>query len=164
MTTPLNSPPVTLLDETDVAKRLIQHGAILLGIGVLASAAVVADRNKPLALAIIAAGLGLLVASMMVRQIWEVFYKGHQIRIVTDPLRGEYLLLDGVRVARGKLGFRSEMRIALASGEKLTVLTDASFVSLRCRILVEPAEPAVGQASLSDEQLLAEIRRRGLRA
>ena len=158
----MNSPAVTLLDETDVVKRLLQHGAILAGIVVLGSAAAVADRNKTLALTIIAAGLGLLVVSMMVQQIWDVSYKSHRIRFVNNPLRGERLYVDGVRVARGKIGFRSEMHAAISSGELLKVVADAGFFRLRCRIFVEPAAGALEHAALSDEQLLAEVRRRGI--
>ena len=164
MTTPMNSPAVTLLDETDVVKRLTQHSATLLGIVVLLSAAKVADRNTRLSLAIIGVGLALLVVPALVRQIWEVAYKGQRIRFVNNPLSGENLFVDGVRVARGKLGFHTETRAVLSSGDTLKVVADAGLFTFRCRIFVEPVPVVAGSSALSDEQLLAEVRRRGIQA
>jgi hypothetical protein len=158
-------PAVTLLDETDVVKRLIQHSTVLLGIVVLLLAGKLADRtNVRLSLAIIGAGLALFVLASLVRQTWDVPYKGQRIRFVNNPLRGEYLLVDGVPVASGELGFHTEMRAAIPSGDTVRVLADAGLFSFRCRILVEPPIAAPANGAVSDAQLLAEVRRRGIQA
>ena len=164
MTTSAVPSAVSLLDETDVRKRLIQHGAFLAGIVTLAAAAALADERRAIALVLIALGLALLVLSALVAQRWEVRYRGHAIRFVNNPLRGEHLYIDGVRVAKGKLGLRSELRAALASGETLMVIADAGLVTYRCRMFVQSEVAPVATGALSDEQLLAEIRRRGIQA
>lgn len=155
---------MTLLDETDVARRLIQHGAIVAGIVVLASAVPFADRQLGLTVALIAVGLSLILLSASVSQRWDVEYAGHRIRFVNNPLRGEHLFIDGVRVAKGQLGLRSELRATLASGETLTVIAEAGLVSFRCRMFVEPAGAPAEAGVLSDAALLAEIQRRGIKA
>ena len=164
MTTPPVPSTVSLLDETDVVKRLVQHGTILVGIVDLASAAPLADRNRVVALTLIALGLALLVVAAFVRQRWDVRYKDHRIRFVNNPLRGEHLFVNDVRVAKGQLGLRSELRAALSSGETLIAIADAGLVSFRCRLLVQPGIAPAATGILSDEQLLAEIRRRGIQA
>ena len=162
MTTSAVPTRVSVLDETDVGKRLIQHGAILAGIILLGSAAPLANHRRMTALVLIAAGLGLLVLSACVVQRWEVRYKGQRLRFINNPLRGEFLYVNGMRVAKGKLGVRSELRGALASGETVVVIGDAGLVRYRCRIFIEPAPVPGTTGALSDEQLLAEIKRRGI--
>ena len=163
MTTPAPS-AVSLLDETDVKKRLVQHGAVLIGIVLLASAAALADRHLPVTLALILLGLPLIALSAFVSQRWDVHYAGHRIRFVNNPIRGEHLFIDDVRVAKGQLGLRSELRAALSSGETLTVIADAGLVSFRCRMFVQAADMPAAAGVLTDDQLLAEVQRRGIKA
>ena len=159
-----------LLDVTDRTLRLLQHGSVLAGIAVLVLAGTTANRpgGHALALWMIAAGLGLFGAAAVTRQKWSVRYKGHEIRFENNPFLGEKLFIDKTLAAgRGKLGFRSETRGVIAAGDGIgdTVIarTDAGFLTFRCRITVEPAETADAiPSAVSDEQLLAELRRRGL--
>jgi hypothetical protein len=158
-----------LLDAIDTHRRLLQHGAIFAGIGLLAVASLLVDREGPMTagLAAIAAGLLLLVAAAGVRQQWDVTYKGHQIRFENNPFRGEKLFIDGRRAAVGKLGFRSELRASIDAGagrgDRIVASTVAGFLRFRCRIVAEPGADAVA-AGISDGDLLAEVRRRGLGA
>lgn len=158
-----------LLDVTDTAKRRLQHGAVFAGVLVLISAKAAAGRPEgaAMALLIIAIGLALFGVAMSIKQRWSVTYKGHDVRYENNPFTGEKLFVDGVRGSKGKLGYRSEMRGVIASGDgagdTVVVQTEAGLLSLKCRIT---AEPAVGTDAIppavSNEQLLAEVRRRGL--
>lgn len=128
-----------LLDETDRARRLLQHGSIVVGVFVLLLAARVADRpgGLPVTLALMAAGFLLFVPAFVVRQRWSIRHAGQEIRVENSPLGGERLFLDGAMVAKGQLGRRSEMRAPLASGERLLVIAEAGLTSYRCRIGLE---------------------------
>ena len=159
----------TLLDVTDKAKRRLQHGAVFAGVIVLLLAKVVVNRpdGKPLALVTIAAGLALFVVAMFIRQKWTVTYKGHEVRYENNPFAGEKLFIDGLRAGKGKVGYRSEIRAVIAAGDgvgdTIIVRSEAGLLALRCRITVHVAEAASAVPSaVSDEQLLAEVRRRGL--
>jgi len=160
-----------LLDATDKTLRPLQHGAVFAGVAVLLFAKVAANRPGSIALAlwIIAVGLALFVAAAMVKQKWSVTYKGHTLRFENNPFLGEKLFIDNQRAGKGKVGYRSEMRAVIVSGDgagdTVIVRTEAGLLTLRCLITVEVHDAADAVPSaVSDEQLLAEVRRRGLRA
>jgi len=158
-----------LLDVTDRKLRPLQHGVVLAGVVVLLVAGAAAKRPEGIALTLwmIAGGLALIGAAAAIRQKWAVTYKGHDVRFENNPLLGEKLFIDNTSSGKGKLGYRSEIRAVIASGEGAgdTVIarTEAGLLTLRCRITAEGPGGLVGVPSaVSDEQLLAEARRRGL--
>jgi hypothetical protein len=164
---PTHPEAATLLDETDVLRRVLQHTTILVAILLLASAAGVADSTLDSALALIAAGFALFAIGALIDQRWDVTYKGHRIRVVNNPFRGEKLFIDDVPVAKGQLGLRSEMRAPIAAGsgagDVIAATCEAGLLRYRCRIVAHHAAAvAATSAALSDEQLVAELRRRGL--
>ncbi|HEY7500534.1 MAG TPA: hypothetical protein VH740_18575 [Vicinamibacterales bacterium] len=151
-----------LLDVTDARKRLIQHGAVIAGILILLVAGAAAGRSIPLSLALIVAGLALFTVTATTSQKWVVDYKGRSIAYENNAFFGEKLFVDGELVAKGKIGVKSEMRATIASGEaagdEIVSRSTAGLLRFRCRIHASP------RASMraSDEQLMAEVRRRGL--
>ena len=156
-----------LLDVTDRTRRLLQHGAIFAGVVVLLFAKAAAEGDLTLALSLIACGLALFGAAATIKQKWAVTYRGHDVRYENSPLLGEKLLIDNKLVGKGKIGFRSETRGVIRSGngagDTIIARTEAGFFSFRCRITAQAAETAGAVPSaVSDEQLLAEVRRRGL--
>ena len=161
---------VELLDATDTRKRLMQHGATLAGVGLLGAASFLVGRPGLLGagLVCIALGLGLFAVSASVSQRWQVTYRGHPVRFENNPFRGERLYIDGELVGRGKIGFESELRGTIRSGagagDQIVSRSRAGLLTFRCRILAEPLREvqATTPSSISDAQLLAEVRRRGL--
>jgi hypothetical protein len=159
---------ITLLDETDRTQRRLQHGAVLGGIVLLASTLALLDPpgRRPWALVTAATGLALLAVAMRIDQRWTVTHKGHQVRFVNNPMRGEKLFIDDAHVASGKLGIRSEIRGAITHGDGIgdvvVVRTVARLLTFRCRIDVEPADSGGVPRGVSDAALLDEVRRRGL--
>lgn len=158
-----------LLDATDKSRRLLQHGLILAGIGLLALASFVVEVPGlfALAIAMILFGLALFLVTARIKQRWQVDYKGHAIRFENNPFAGERLFIDNERVAKGGLGYRLELRGTIKTGDgvedRIVAQSTAGLVTFRCRILAEHADLAAPVAeSISDEQLLAEVRRRGL--
>lgn len=158
-----------LLDVTDRTRRPLQHGAVIGGVAVLMLAGAVANRPGSLGLAIgmIAAGLALFAAAAVIKQKWSVVYKGHDVTFENNPFLGEKLLIDNRLAGKGKLGFRSEARGVIPSGDGagdvVIARSDAGLLTLRCRIAVEVKQAAMTvPPAVSDDQLLAEVRRRGL--
>lgn len=153
----------TLLDETDTAIRVRQHASIFAGILLLLVSRVLVETSSSSmpSLFVIGVAVMLFVLAATSDQRWELEYQGHQIRYHNNPLRGERLFIDDRGVARGKFGFRSEMRATLPnSGETLVVQSEAGLWRFRCHIFVpSTAAPA---AAMSDQELLAEVERRGL--
>jgi hypothetical protein len=130
-----------LLDVTDTRKRLVQHGAIVVAIGLLLAAMVPARTdNLGIAIGLIAGGLAMFAVTAVTSQWWAVVYRGHHILLQNNPLRGEKMFVDGVLAAKGRIGIRSEMRAKLASGEgdgdEIVARTTAGLLSYRCRIEV----------------------------
>ena len=159
-----------LLDVTDKTRRPLQHGAVLVGIVILLLAGAFANRpgGIPTALWMIAAGLLLFGVAGAIRQTWTVAYKGHAVRFVNNPFLGEKLFIDNALAGKGQIGFKSETRAVIATGEgagdTIIVCTDAGLLTLRCRITAQPTAVASPVSpDVTDEQLLAEARRRGLR-
>lgn len=144
----MSGAPQVLLDSTDRARRLLQHGAIWLGIGFLIVAGAVLKRSiegSAGAIGGAAAGAGLLVmaSGFAVRQKWTLDYKGHQIRFQNDPFRGERLFIDDRMLAKGGLGRRMVLLAVVPGGEgagdRIVATSDAGFTSFRCRIVAEPS-------------------------
>jgi hypothetical protein len=151
-----------LLDVIDRQKRLIQHGSIVSAIGLLLAARFVAEaRGAAGALALVAPALVLFAVAASVWQRWVIDYQGYRLIVENNPLRGERLLVGGTVVAKGTLGYISQMTttIATASGpEEILVRTEARLTWFRCVVRVIRS----AAATASDAELLAEIRRRGL--
>jgi serine/threonine protein kinase/regulation of enolase protein 1 (concanavalin A-like superfamily) len=131
-----------LLDATDRRRRLIQHGGILLGLalgvfGVLLMFA--GARGFPPVMIVL--GVVALAVASRVKQRWVLTYRGHAIRIENSAFRGEALFLDGVLVARGGFGGRTELRGLIrrgaGAGDEVMVLCDSGPLTFRCRIYVE---------------------------
>ena len=116
-------------------------------------------------LAAIGLGLAALAATAFIEQRWEVSYRGHRIRYVNNPYTGEKLFVDDQLAARGKIGIKSEMRATITSGDGqgdiVVAQSLAGLVQFRCKIFVEPASMA--GIELTNDELLAEVQRRGLR-
>ena len=154
----------TLLDETDTVIRVRQHASILAGIALLAVSQALVDRSSASGFSIVAIGAAvmLFVLGATSDQQWELEYQSHRIRYRNNPLRGERLFIDEQVAARGKLGYRTEMRATLPnSGETLVVQSEAGLLRFRCHIFVESGS-AASTASMSDDELLAEVQRRRL--
>ena len=163
------APEQLLLDVTDRTRRLLQHGAVFAGVAVLLLAKAAANRTEGLVLTLsmMAAGFALFVVAAVIKQKWTVAYKGHDVRYENNPFLGEKLIIDNRPAGKGKIGFRSETRGVIpagdGAGDTIIARTVAGFVSFRCRITAQAAEPGGAVPSaVSDEQLLAEVRRRGL--
>lgn len=157
---------VTLLDERQTAKRLLQHLPILLGIALLIGTSALVN-NRPTfnwGLATLGLGLASLAVSGFIEQRWEVTHKGHRIRYRNNPYFGEKLFVDDRPAARGKVGTKSEMRALIASGDgqgdTIVTQSEAGLVQFRCKIFVEPA--SIAGIKLTNDELLAEVQRRGL--
>jgi len=158
-----------LLDVTDRARRVLQHGAVFAGVVVLLVAKVVGNRPGGIALILgmMTVGFALLGAAAFIKQKWTVPYKGHEIRYENNPFLGEKLFVDSQLAGKGKTGYRSEIRSVIAAGDgagdTIIVTTEAGLLALHCRITAEIREAADAvPPAVSDEQLLAEVRRRGL--
>lgn len=162
-------PEHLLLDVTDRIRRRLQHGAVLAGVLVLMFAGALAKRPGGIALALgmIAGGLALFGVAAVIKQKWAVTYKGHEIRFENNPFLGEKLFIDDQLAGKGKIGYRSESRGVIAAGEgagdTIIASTEAGLLRLHCRITAHVPEAADAvPLAVSDEQLLAEVRRRGL--
>jgi hypothetical protein len=162
-------PEHLLLDVTDRTRRPLQHGAVFAGVLVLMVAGAVAKRPDGTALALwmIAGGLALFGVAAVIKQKWVVTYKGHEIRFENHPFLGEKLFIDNQLAGKGKVGYRSESRGVIAAGDGVgdTVIarTEAGLLAVHCRITAQLPEAADAiPTAVSDEQLLAEVRRRGL--
>jgi hypothetical protein len=159
---------VTLLDERQTAKRLLQHLPILVGIALLIGTSALVNNRQTFNWGLATLGLGLasLAVTAFIEQRWEVAHKGHRIRYVNNPYTGEKLFVDDRPAVRGKIGIKSEMRVPIASGDgqgdTIVAQSEAGLFQFRCRIFVEPASMA--GLKLSNDELLAEVQRRGLRA
>lgn len=160
------SSELVLLDVTDTTRRRWQHGLVVAGVGVLLFAKAAADRGLPMLVLLMLAGFALFGIAATIKQRWSVSYKGHDVRYENNPLSGERLFIDTQPTAKGKLGYRSEMRSVIANGDgagdTIVVHTEAGLFAFRCRITARPAASGGVPASVSDDQLLAELRRRGL--
>lgn len=155
----------TLLDETDTAIRARQHASIFAGIALLLVSRALVESSSLSGFSIIAIGVAvmLFVLGATSDQRWELEYQSHRIRYQNNPLRGERLFIDDKAVARGKFGYRSEMRATLPnSGETLVVQSEAGLLRFRCHIFVESTAAKPTPDGLSDQELLAEVERRGL--
>jgi hypothetical protein len=162
-------PEQQLLDVTDRTRRVVQHGAVFAGIAVLLLAKAAANRPGGLALTLwmMAAGLALFVMAAFIKQKWMVVYKGHGVRYENNPFLGEKPFIDNKIGGKGKVGYRSEMRAVIPAGDgvgdSVIARTEAGLLSLRCRIYAQGADAAGGvPPTVSDDALLAEVRRRGL--
>lgn len=159
---------VTLLEERQTARRLLQHAPILLGVVVLIAASGLVKSPSTFTWGLVAIGLGLasLAVTAFIEQRWEVSHKGHRIRYINNPYTGEKLFVDDRQAARGKIGIKSEMRTSIASGDgqgdTIVAQSEAGLFQFRCRIFVEPA--SIAGLKLTNDELLAEVQRRGLRA
>lgn len=154
----------TLLDETDTAIRARQHASIFAGIFLLLVSRVLVESSSTSAFSFIAIGAAIMlfVLGATSDQQWELEYQSHRIRYRNNPLRGERLFIDDRPVARGKFGYRSEMRATLPnSGETLVVQSEAGWLRFRCHIFIASPSSA-SAASMSDDELLAEVERRRL--
>jgi hypothetical protein len=154
----------TLLDETDTAIRARQHASIFAGLFLLALSRALVENSSTSGFSIIAIGVAMMlfVLGATSDQQWELEYQSHRIRYRNNPLRGERLFIDDRVAARGKFGYRTEMRATLPnSGETLVVQSEAGLLRFRCHIFVESASSA-STASMSDDELLAEVERRRL--
>jgi hypothetical protein len=162
-------PEQQLLDVTDRTRRCLQHGAVFAGVLVLMFAGGLAKRpgGIPLALGMIAGGLALFGVAAVIKQKWAVTYKGHEIRFENNPFLGEKLFIDNQLAGKGKIGYRSESGGVIAAGDgagdMIIARTEAGLLTVHCRITAQVPEAADAiPPAVSDEQLLAEVRRRGL--
>lgn len=135
-----------LLDATDTAGRLLQHGSTLAGVLLLAMAIPLFGREQGVSLLgtlAVALGMIALVCGVRVKIRWEVPYKGHSIRFENDPLRGEKLFIDGEQVARGGLGVRfvlqGHIRDGEGAGDRIEAVSYAGLAVFRCQITAYPA-------------------------
>lgn len=138
----------------------MQHGAILAAICLFVAARFAVEVSAAAALALMAAAVALLALAATVWQRWALDYKGHCIVVENNPLRGERLLVGGTVVAKGKLGVLSEMTTTIdtSSGpEHIIVRSEARLTSFRCVVRV-----VCSAGNVTDAELLAEVRRRGL--
>jgi hypothetical protein len=154
----------TLVDETDTAIRSRQHASIFAAIALLAVSRAFVGNPSSFWFGILAivVALALFVLGATSVQRWDLQYKGHTIRYQNNPLRGERLFVDGKPAAKGKFGYRSEMRAPLGNGETVVAQSEAGLARFRCHIFVESAD-APASVRMSDDELLAEVQRRGLR-
>jgi serine/threonine-protein kinase len=146
-----------LLEGSDRAKRLLQHGGLLIVFPLGCTGVLMVFFNPHL----LWLGFGLLAAAFVfgygvsrIKQRWTVTYRGHPIRFENSCITGESLFIDNVRVARGGVGLRNEIRAVIprgeAAGEEIVVLAESGLFSFHCRIFVEhTAQPSAASARLA---------------
>jgi serine/threonine protein kinase len=137
-----------LLDATDTRQRRKQFVAFVAGIAlIMISMPLFGHHEGEALLGLLGLFLGgaALVVAARARQDWEVTYRGHRVRFRNSALFGERLFIDDKRVSRGGLGRRRELRGVIrhgdGAGDEIMALTDAGFLSYRCRIYAEHAGP-----------------------
>ncbi len=143
--TPVTTPrPLQILDETDSSIRIVQNIALAAAVILIALGTVFAVLNpgRWQVYAILNMGGGMACAAMaVVRQRWEVEYRGHAIRFENSGF-GSELFIDNVKVAKSGMGLRRELRGVIprgaAAGHQVKAIVEAGRVELRCRILVQP--------------------------
>lgn len=163
---------IVLLEVVDVRRRVAQHVLLLGGSAVLAitGSFVKARGLTPEAGGMLVAGLLLLAAAMFVHQRWTVTHRGHRIDYSNNPVLGERLRVDGKPGSKGQHGVHSTMMAPIETGDgrgdTIISRSEAGLVRFRCTISAEPAAGGIyrGAERLPDEQLLEEVRRRGLDA
>lgn len=161
---------IVLLDVTDTRKRFAQHGLLLGGSAVLAidSVFMKAGHVTPEALGALFVGLAMIGAAAFVHQRWSVTHRGHRIDYRNNPLLGERLYVDGKRAAKGQAGVHSTMSATIENGDgQGDMIVSRSIANLwrfRCTISADPAMGGFyrGAERIPDEQLMAEVKRRGL--
>ena len=138
----MNTNALQLLEATDTIRRGLQHGALLGGFILLALGGSSA-LHSPAALNIgmIGLGVGLIALAAVVKQIWELEYKGHRIRFENSAIWAEKLFIDGELVARGGFGYRMELRGDIkrgdGMGDQIIARSGAGLLRFKCRIFVE---------------------------
>lgn len=134
----------TLLEATDVGRRLLQHGAVSAGIVVLAAEGLRARRHDPgpVDAAFLLLGFAFLTVGLVVKQRWSLPYRGHRIRFENSPLWSEKLFIDEELVAKGGLGKKKELsgtiRTGQGQGDEIVALSEAGLLRFRCRIFARP--------------------------
>ena len=133
-----------LLDETDRSARQFQHlffigGLIWILLGLVV--ALIFSGKLPIAAAMWAGGIAMLVMASRHRQQWEVDYLGHVIRFENGIYTSGRLMIDGNVVASGGVGFHAEIsgRIPRGSGagQRIVAKTNAEFRFFRCQLFAE---------------------------
>jgi hypothetical protein len=142
-----------LLEGSDTTRRLLQHGLLTVMFAMLLGGVLLVVFNQ----AILWIGIVLIIAAVMagmgvaqITQRWSVTYRGHLIRFENNCLLGESLFIDDVRVARGGVGMRNEVRAVIpngdAAGEEIVVFAESGLFSFHCRIVVEHT-PSPGRSA-----------------
>jgi tRNA A-37 threonylcarbamoyl transferase component Bud32 len=145
-----------LLDATDSTRRLCQHAALTGAWFLVLCGMVISLTYMPsVGILVMVPSIPLIIVAAVIKQCWEVTYKGHRIRFENGVLSGSKLFLDDGLVRRGSIGFRIEMRARVKAGEgvgdEIVVWTSAGLLSFRCRISVEEAEGIPSGAAVPAE-------------
>jgi serine/threonine protein kinase len=135
-----------LLEASDRTKHLLQLGLTLAALALLFTQI---PPTPGLGFPAMVGGIIIYVILLdRVRQRWSADYRGHTIRFEYSCVRGGSLFIDSVRIARGGIGFHSEIRGVIPSGqgagETIVVLADIGVV-FDCQILVESG--AMGEST-----------------
>jgi len=79
-----------------------------------------------------------LFVAGVIKQRWEVGYKGHRIQFESSPLFGQKLFVDNAMAAKGSgFGSRNELRCNIDTGEgedEQVVVSCLKGLAFRCRI------------------------------
>ena len=131
-----------LLEEVDRSLRPTQNiGILASSVLALIALQVIHKSLFPLGIALIMPGIVVVWASIRLKQKWETEYKGHKIRFENSHITGEKLFLDDALVAKGGFGIHKELRASIkvgyGVGDEIMVLSEAGFLSFRCRIFIE---------------------------
>ena len=133
---------VVLLDASDTRRRLTKQALVLVSAAFTVSGVVAAlgGAARWTGLALVVAGLLILVVASRLVVRWEVHYVGHVIRFENSVVFGERLYFDGVRSSAGALGYRKVIEATIArgtsAGERVRAESVAGLVRFQCRITV----------------------------
>ena len=152
-----------LFEGTGRCKRIVQQIGLLSGLGFVALGALsllVSLANRA-ADGVCFGVFVMLVGAMVwwitsrIRQRFEVRYRGHAVRVENHCFRGEALFIDGVLVARGGLGMRTQLRGLIRDGagvgDEIIVLCEPGLFRFGCRISVEPQAVRVAPAEYAPQ-------------
>src|SRR5262249_25085475 len=131
-----------LLDARDYRRRLVQQGSILAGTLLIFMAIMQPDFRVLFFL-----GLAPLIIAGLVKQRFEVQYKGRRLRLVNSVYEAERLYVDGTLLASGGFGRLVELRATIpegaGAGDQIRATAFAGVFSFGCRIFVaETVVPA----------------------
>ncbi len=165
---PLSSPITgiseTLLEANDSIKRIIQHGILFIALPLIVTGfllPIIHPDRLLFGLILGLMGCILIYLVSQIKQQWSVNYLEHEVRFENSCITGESLFIDNVRIARGGVGLRGELRGAIPEGEgkgkEIVAYAETGLLSVHCRITVEHTSSPNRTARLSKSAKLQRV-------